>query len=214
MVQVVLRDSNELRVRRVGRFVNERLIQTILWEAAHLPSEFFVESRNLFERLPPVGVGRDRTGWPVLRRRLSPSIPGQSPKNEGVVAGEMQDELPDAVRARYGMRRRLFGRYARQGLQHGGAMPRLSPPAPAEAAPPVAWPRHSSRRSPLSRPNTGDKLRGARTLRSVDDESATALPAGYHASLRLLPRLVSFIALFGGTSLTPWVGLDPEIPEA
>ena len=45
-------------------------------------------------------------------------------------------------------------------------------------------------------PNTGDKLRGARTLRPVDDDSATALRADYHASLRLLPRLVSFIALF------------------
>ena len=47
-------------------------------------------------------------------------------------------------------------------------------------------------------PNTGDKLRGARALSSVDDDDATAAPADYHASLRLLPRLVSFIALFDG----------------
>ena len=48
-------------------------------------------------------------------------------------------------------------------------------------------------------PNTGDKLRGARTPRAVDDDRATEVPADYHASLRLPPRLVSFIALLGST---------------
>ena len=51
--------------------------------------------------------------------------------------------------------------------------------------------------------NTGDKLRGAHTPRPVDGDSATAVPADYHAALQLLPRLVSFIALFDGGKHAP-----------
>ena len=69
-------------------------------------------------------------------------------------------------------------------------------------------PPHRSRpprpsRASLCPPNTGDKLRGARTPRPVDGDSATAVPADYHASLQLLPRLVSFIALFACLSDPP-----------
>src|SRR5262245_12473957 len=126
MVQVVLRNSNELYVSSVGRFRNERLVQTILREGAHLVSEFLVESGNLPQRLSPVPFSRLGTGRPILRRRELSPIPGQSPKDENVVGAEMQDKLPDAVRTRYWMRGGLLGRHARHGLQDGGAMPSFS----------------------------------------------------------------------------------------
>ena len=47
-------------------------------------------------------------------------------------------------------------------------------------------------------PNTGVKLRGARTRRAPHGDNATTLPADYHATPRLQRRLVSLNALFGG----------------
>ena len=64
---------------------------------------------------------------------------------------------------------------------------------------PLLSPRRC-RRCPL---NTGVKLRGERTLRSVDDDSATAVAADYQASLQHHPSLVSLNALLGGTRSQP-----------
>jgi hypothetical protein len=48
-------------------------------------------------------------------------------------------------------------------------------------------------------PNTGDKLRGARSRTLAHGGSATEVPADYHAAPRDPPPLVSFIALFDCT---------------
>ena len=52
-------------------------------------------------------------------------------------------------------------------------------------------------RSPHDLPNTRDKLRGARSSTLVLQKSDPVATRAYHASLRLQPPLVSFIALFG-----------------
>jgi hypothetical protein len=46
-------------------------------------------------------------------------------------------------------------------------------------------------------PNTRHGLRATRSRTTVHGGSTTALPAAYHASLRLQPPLVSIIALSG-----------------
>src|SRR5262245_12257941 len=132
MIEMVLRYTDELRVGGVGRLWDQWLVQTFCGEALYCTPEFFV---HLFQRAdaitPVLGTGL-RNSRPVLGLRQLPPIPIEPAQDQAIIGAQMQDQLPDAVRARDGMRRRLLGRDAIKYFENGWAMPRLTLPCPPQ----------------------------------------------------------------------------------
>src|SRR5262245_14711516 len=90
VVEVVLRDADELRVRGVGWLGHDRLVQARGIEAAHRVPDLLVQAAKRMDGIAPVGGGRLRGQRPILRRRDLGLAPAQPPQDQAVGAGEME----------------------------------------------------------------------------------------------------------------------------
>ena len=134
MIQVVLGDADELRVGGVLE-VSHQLVERVRIEAPHGHPQLFIERPEDVHRCRPVFRRRRFDGGPIFLRRQIGGIAVQPSEHQGVRAGEVQHQFPDAVRARYRMSRGFFGVTPSERLAEAQSVPR-SPSKAREAVVP------------------------------------------------------------------------------
>src|SRR5262245_45090254 len=125
MVQVVLRRATELSVRRV--LGAQLLRKALAGEGADGALELLIQLVQEVLALAP-GLRTKLRHWrPLFLRRELRTFSTNTPKNQDITAGQVKDDLPNAVSAGYRMGGGVFRRNTRQHLAHGGPMPGLAP---------------------------------------------------------------------------------------
>src|SRR5262249_45393203 len=121
---------------------------------------------ELPHRPPPALLGRRRARGPILGLRELAPIARQSPEHQVVVAGNVEHELPDAMRTSDGMAGRLRRGDAGQQFEHRGPVPRLalegSPELILESA---TFAAHSASPPPPQPTPAGSRASGRRASR-------------------------------------------------
>lgn len=78
MIEIVLRDTDELGISAVWRLGNQRLIQPAFGEVPHRASEIVVELFQTGDCVSPVLWRRRRNGRPILGGPELPPIAAES----------------------------------------------------------------------------------------------------------------------------------------
>src|SRR5262245_316029 len=130
VIQVVLRRAGELGVRRV---LGAQLLQQAFHrEGAHGTLQLLIQSlQGLLAFAPSLRTAR-RHWRPLFFRRELRTLATKPPKDQSVSAGQVKDDLPNAVRSGYWVSCGVFRRDTRQHLEYRGPMPGLAPEGPAD----------------------------------------------------------------------------------
>src|SRR5258708_13981731 len=131
MIQVMLREPDELRERGIRRVINDRLKQMLDWECPRCCLHAGVERMKRRDVALPVLFGRCGQRRPVFMRQKRRGIALETSKDKMIAAGEVKNELPAAMRAGHRMSRSLARSDSFQAFPNGGAVPR----GPFHAAP-------------------------------------------------------------------------------
>src|SRR5207244_3943934 len=123
MIQVMLREPDELRERGIRWICDERLKKTFDGKIADCRPEARIERVEQRHIPAPVLLGGLWHCGPVLLRQERRGIAFEASKDELITAAQVKDELPAAVRVRNRMVRRIAGLDSIEGVAHGGTMP-------------------------------------------------------------------------------------------
>src|SRR5262245_5327041 len=130
VIQVVLRRAGELGVRRV---LGAQLLQKAFHrEGTHGTLQLLIQFLQCVLAFAPSLRTAHRHWRPLFFRRKLRSLATKPPKDQSVSAGQVKDDLPNAMRSGYWVSCGVFRRDTRQHLEYRGPMPGLAPEGAAD----------------------------------------------------------------------------------